>query len=99
MLNLGGPDTVEQIERFLYNLFMDPAIISIPLKVILRHWICRYIARSRAKKVAVDYDMIGGGSPINRLTGEQAAALNKYPNSRFGEPADVEFKTYVAMRY
>lgn len=99
MLNLGGPDTVEQIEIFLYNLFMDPAIIDIPLKGILRHWICRYIARSRAKKVAVDYEMIGGGSPINRLTGEQAAALNKYLNSRFGEAADVEFKTYVAMRY
>ena len=99
MLNLGGPDTVEQIESFLYNLFMDPAIIDIPLKGILRHWICRYIARSRAKKVAVDYEMIGGGSPINRLTREQAAALNKYLNSRFGEAADVEFKTYVAMRY
>src|SRR5690625_7078239 len=99
MLTLGGPDTVEQIEIFLYNLFMDPAIIDIPLKGILRHWICRYIARSRAKKVAVDYEMIGGGSPINRLTGEQAAALNKYLNSRFGEAADGEVKTYVAMRY
>src|SRR5690625_1728046 len=97
-LNLGGPDTVEQIESFLYNLFMDPAIIDIPLKGILRHWICRYIARSPAKKVAVDDEIVAGRSPSNGRTGERAAALNKYLNSRFGEAADVEVKTYVAMR-
>ena len=99
LLNLGGPDTVEQVEPFLYNLFMDPAIIDIPVGGILRHWLCRYVSSSRSKKVATDYEMIGGGSPINHLTREQAASLNKHLNTRFGEKAGVEFKTYVAMRY
>src|SRR5690625_6560592 len=80
MLNLGGPDTVEQIESCRYNLFMDPAIIDIPLKGILRHRICRYIASSRAKQVAVDYEMRGAGSPVNRPTGAQAAALHNCLN-------------------
>src|SRR5690606_40651376 len=37
--------------------------------------------------------------PLNRLTREQAAALEKYLMREFGEEAGVEFKTYIAMRY
>lgn len=99
LLNLGGPERVEDVEPFLYNLFMDPAIIDIPLKGIARHWLCRLIARLRAKKVGKDYEMIGGGSPLNRLTREQAQALERLLNRRFGQPAGVHFRTYIAMRY
>lgn len=99
LLNLGGPERVEDVEPFLYNLFMDPAIIDIPLKGIARHWLCRLIARLRAQKVGKDYEMIGGGSPLNRLTREQAQALERLLNRRFGQPAEVHFRTYIAMRY
>lgn len=99
LLNLGGPERVEDVEPFLYNLFMDPAIIDIPLKGIARHWLCRLIARLRAQKVGKDYEMIGGGSPLNRLTREQAQALERLLNRRFGQPAGVHFRTYIAMRY
>ena len=50
LLNLGGPNRKEDVEPFLYNLFMDPAIIDIPLPKWLRDPLCRYIARKRSKK-------------------------------------------------
>ena len=30
LLNLGGPDTLDDVEEFLYNLFADPEIITLP---------------------------------------------------------------------
>ena len=30
LLNMGGPDSLETIEPFLYNLFQDPDIFKIP---------------------------------------------------------------------
>jgi ferrochelatase len=99
LLNLGGPDKAEDVEPFLYNLFMDPAIIDIPLKGTLRHWLCQFISSRRSKSVAKDYEVIGGGSPINRLTREQAASLEGLLNEQFGKKAGVTFRTFIAMRY
>lgn len=101
LMNLGGPDTLEDVEPFLYNLFMDPAIIDIPLigQTFIRDWLCKFIASRRAKFVREDYEMIGGGSPINRLTREQSKALGDHLNHHYGQAADVDFKTYIAMRY
>jgi ferrochelatase len=101
LLNLGGPDREENVEPFLYNLFMDPAIIDIPVGGVLRHWLCKLIANRRAKTVAEDYKEIDedGGSPINPLTREQSENLEADLNERFGAPNGVDFKTYIAMRY
>ncbi len=101
LLNLGGPDGEESVEPFLYNLFMDPAIIDIPVGGVLRHWLCRLIANRRSKSVAEDYALIGDddGSPINPLTREQAERVEAQLNERFGTQNGVTFKTYMAMRY
>ena len=99
LLNLGGPFSEDDVAPFLYNLFMDPAIIDIPLKGIWRHWISSFISKARSKKVAKDYEEIGGGSPINRLTQEQAEHLENHLNEQYGQKAGVSFHTYVAMRY
>lgn len=99
MMNLGGPMAEEDVEPFLYNLFMDPAIIDIPLPKALRHWLSRFIASKRSKSVGEDYRLIGGNSPINRLTREQAQALEKRLNARFGPTTGATFHTYIAMRY
>ena len=99
LLNLGGPTCAEDVAPFLYNLFMDPAIIDIPVSGVFRHWISSLIARTRSKKVGRDYEVIGGGSPINRLTREQASSLEKHLNEKYGKPAGVTFRTYIAMRY
>lgn len=99
LMNLGGPDRLADIEPFLYNLFMDPAIIDMPFGGILRHWISKLISTTRSKKVARDYVKIGGGSPINRLTKQQAEHLEAALNRMYGEPAKVKFRVYIAMRY
>ena len=99
MLNLGGPNTVEDVKPFLYNLFMDPAIIDIPVGGRARHLLCRMISSLRSKSVGRDYEVIGGGSPINRLTREQADSLEQRLNAEVGDEADVTFRTYIAMRY
>ena len=99
LLNLGGPDQNADIEPFLYNLFMDPAIIDMPFGGVLRHWLSSFIARTRSQKVGKDYAKIGGGSPINRLTREQRTNLEQKLNQDFGQPRGVRFKVYMAMRY
>ncbi|MEX0820928.1 MAG: ferrochelatase [Rhodothermales bacterium] len=99
LMNLGGPSRREDVEPFLYNLFMDPAIIDIPVGGILRHWLCRFIASRRSETVGQDYEVIGGGSPINRLTREQARSLEVRLVREYGDQVGVEFKTYLAMRY
>lgn len=99
LMNMGGPRNLDEVEPFLYNLFMDPAIIDMPVGGVLRHWISKYISVNRSKKVGKDYARIGGGSPINRLTKEQSEALEDALNRDFGKPNGVHFKTYVAMRY
>ncbi len=99
LLNLGGPNVQEDVAPFLYNLFMDPAIIDLPVGGVLRHWLCRLISSMRSRSVREDYEAIGGGSPINRLTREQARSLDKKLNRQYGTAAGVSFRTYVAMRY
>lgn len=99
MLNLGGPFKAADVRPFLYNLFMDPAIIDIPVNGIFRHWLSSLIAQTRSRKVAKDYEQIGGESPINRFTQEQAEQLEAHLNSLYGEKNGVTFKTYIAMRY
>jgi ferrochelatase len=78
LLNLGGPDSLEAVEPFLYNLFNDPFLIRIPfLKGPLRRWFARSVSRRRAPHVKKLYAEIGGRSPIEPLTQEQARNLEQ----------------------
>ncbi len=45
LFNLGGPDKLESIEPFLFNLFNDPAIIGIPS--IFRYPLAKFISKRR----------------------------------------------------
>lgn len=99
LMNLGGPDALEDVEPFLYNLLMDPALLDLPVGGSLRHGACRALAAFYAESVQQEYELIGGGSPLTRLTHEQAESLGQYLNDHFGEPTGIEFGTYVAMRY
>ena len=74
MFQLGGPDSLESIEPFLYNLFCDPDIIDFPFARLARQPLARLIASRRAKHVAHHYAEIGGKSPILEYTLGQAAA-------------------------
>src|SRR5438477_3351317 len=93
LFQLGGPDSIDAVEPFLYNLFSDPDIIDFPLASIARRPLARLIAKSRARHVGRHYAEIGGRSPILELTLQQAAALE-----RVLRPT-LDARVVVAMRY
>jgi ferrochelatase len=76
LFNLGGPETLEDVKPFLYNLFSDPDIIRIKSDW-LRKLVAWLIATTRRKRSCGYYAQIGGGSPLRRITEDQAAALEK----------------------
>ncbi len=93
LFQLGGPDSLDAVEPFLYNLFSDPDIIDFPLAKLARQPLARLIAASRAKKVRHHYEEIGGRSPIREATERQAAALEQELRR------DLDARVVVAMRY
>jgi ferrochelatase len=92
LFNLGGPEKLEDVRHFLYNLFSDPDIIRIRSDV-LRKLIAWLISTSRQRKSRELYRQIGGGSPLRRITEEQAVALA----AKLKE-MDRSAGVYVAMR-
>ena len=91
VFNLGGPDRPESVRPFLFNLFNDPAIVGLPnpFRMILAH----VISRRRAPVAREIYAHLGGGSPLLKLTNEQASALEQ-ALSDLGE-----IQVFVSMRY
>ncbi|MEQ8959463.1 MAG: ferrochelatase, partial [Coleofasciculus sp. C2-GNP5-27] len=76
LLNLGGPDNLEDVRPFLFNLFADPEIIRLPFSWMQKPlaWL---ISTMRAKKSQENYRQIGGGSPLRHITEAQAQALQE----------------------
>jgi len=93
LLNLGGPDSLDAVEPFLYNLFSDPDIIDFPGSFLFRKKLAKMISTRRAPMVQKQYAKIGGKSPIKEYTLRQAELLEERLNERL--PA----KVLVAMRY
>jgi protoporphyrin/coproporphyrin ferrochelatase len=90
LLQMGGPDSIEAVEPFLYNLFSDRDIIKIG-PAFLQPLIARMIVRRRAPKSAANYRDIGGKSPLRELTEAQATALEQ----SLGDG----YRCFAAMRY
>lgn len=93
LLNLGGPDELEDVRPFLYNLFSDPEIIRLPVSWLQKP-LAWFISTARSRKSQENYKEIGGGSPLRRITEEQAQALQQQLQAE-GKDARV----YVGMRY
>jgi ferrochelatase len=93
LFQLGGPDSLENVEPFLRNLFLDPDIIPLGPLNFIRGPLARYIAKKRSMPVAKRYGQIGRRSPIGILTERQrrklVAALQPY----------VDPVAVTAMRY
>jgi protoporphyrin/coproporphyrin ferrochelatase len=94
LFQLGGPDTLEAIEPFLYNLFCDPDIIDFPFARIGRKPLAKLISTTRSRKVQHHYATIGGGSPIRPNTERQARALERELRRQ-----GLDAHCFVAMRY
>jgi ferrochelatase len=76
LFNLGGPEQLADVKPFLYRLFSDPEIIHVKWAP-LRKAIAYSIATIRRKTSEGYYRQIGGGSPLRRLTEEQASELKE----------------------
>lgn len=93
LLNLGGPEQLSDVRPFLYNLFSDPEIIRLPFRWLQKP-LAWFIATNRARTSQENYRQIGGGSPLRRITEEQANALQSNLQSK-----GVDAYVYIGMRY
>ena len=93
LFNLGGPDKLENVKPFLFNLFNDPAILSLP--TFLRYPLAKLISNRRAPTAKKIYAELGGSSPILKLTIDQSNALEKSLNERDDKN---QYKCFVVMR-
>ncbi len=91
LFSLGGPDSLEAIEPFLFNLFCDPDIFKIPIGQKL---FARTIAHYRTPIVRRKYELIGGKSPLNEWTEKQRILLEEELKKEI-----KEVKVFTAMRY
>lgn len=90
LLQMGGPATLDEIEPFLRELFADKDIIRLPRWMQpFQPGLAKLISKRRTPKVRPRYEAMGNGSPLQRITIEQATALEK----ELGVPV------HVAMRY
>lgn len=94
LFNLGGPDRIEAVKPFLFNLFRDPAIITSP--AIVRYPLAALISATREKTAQANYAIMGGASPLLAETGAQARALEAALKA--SDP-EVEARCFIAMRY
>ena len=78
LFNLGGPDKIESVEPFLFNLFNDPAILNLPTWI--RFPLAKLISKRRAPTAKKIYMELGGKSPILELTNNQRHDLEKKLN-------------------
>ena len=93
LMNLGGPERIKDVGPFLYNLFSDPEIIRIPIKLFQKP-LAWFISSLRSTKSQKAYQAIGGGSPLRRITEQQARELQSELRKR-----GIDATSYVAMRY
>ena len=100
LLNLGGPDSIQAVKPFLFNLFSDRDIIRLG-PPFLQKPLAWFISNFRSKKTEQMYNQIGGKSPILDITTAQAEALEKALNeqSAVSSQQSLSFKVYIGMRY
>lgn len=105
LLNLGGPDSLQAIRPFLYNLFSDRQVIPLG-PPFLQKLLAKLISTIRSKKTEKMYRLIGGKSPIRDITKAQAKALEEALNGQMAFTVQKAkaldnrlFKVYIGMRY
>ncbi len=94
LFNLGGPDKPAAVRPFLYNLFSDPAIITLPAP--LRLPLAAFISATRAKMATGNYARMGGASPLLPETVAQAGVLEAALKETC---PGLDARVFIAMRY
>lgn len=93
LFNLGGPDSKSSVKPFLFNLFNDKYIITLPK--ILRYLVACLISSRREKTAQEIYAHLGNKSPILDETKAQADSLEK----SLQKSSDIDYKVFICMRH
>uniref|UniRef100_A0A667YU40 Ferrochelatase n=1 Tax=Myripristis murdjan TaxID=586833 RepID=A0A667YU40_9TELE len=93
MLNMGGPEKLEDVHDFLLRLFMDTDLMKLPVQNKLGP----FIAKRRTPKIQEQYSKIGGGSPIKHWTSMQGEGMVKLLDEM--SPDTAPHKFYIGFRY
>ena len=80
LVNMGGPDSPEELKDFLSRMFKDPAIL--PFAKPIRNLLSFIISRTRYKKSWKKYQLIGG-TPLVKSTVKTAKELQKVLGESF----------------
>jgi protoporphyrin/coproporphyrin ferrochelatase len=91
LLNLGGPDALDAVRPFLYQLFSDRDIFKLPVGQKI---FAKLMSALRAPKVREKYRHIGGKSPVNEWSEWQRSMLELEL-----QKVVSAVKVYKAMRY
>lgn len=94
LFNLGGPDSFEAVKPFLFNLFNDKHIITLPS--FLRFFVAKLISKKREQTAKEIYAITGNKSPILQETINQKEALKKELNNR---GLSAIFEIFICMRH
>ena len=79
LLNMGGANSLDDVEIFLTNMFNDPYILGIKNK-FLRKFIAFMITKGRLKTAKHNYEQIGGKSPLCELTAKLCEKISSLQN-------------------
>jgi ferrochelatase len=80
LVNMGGPESPEELKVFLSRMFRDPAIL--PFGKTVRYLLAFIISRSRYRKSWKKYELIGG-TPLVHSTVKTATALQSILGESF----------------
>ena len=102
LLNMGGPNNIEEVELFLRNMFADPRIL--PMAPWLRRMIGKRIVRKRLHEAQESYRELGGKSPLTEITWslaqkvEEGSGVLVRPAMRYVPPlASTALKEFKAV--
>jgi ferrochelatase len=96
VVNMGGPSSLDEVGPYLYEIFSDPELIKIPLRGVFRKVFARWLSKKREPESREIYAAIGGSTPLNDYTREQAKMLELELQKL--QPRH-EWKVYMGMRY
>lgn len=87
LMNMGGPNNLDEVEVFLNNMFNDKRIISAPKPV--RKMIAKFITWKRKEEAKSNYAALGGRSPLVGYTKQLISKLE----------TGIDATVHMAMRY
>ncbi len=87
LLNMGGPNSIDEIELFLRAMFSDKNIL--PVNPVFRKLIANIIVSKRLEQVKKNFLLLDGKSPLSDLTYQLIVKLSK----------NIDIPVFPAMRY